>query len=61
MRPPADLLACPLCRGELGRGFACRACGALYAEDDGVARLRLAGEARTEVVRQFYERAPFPG
>src|SRR5581483_7181485 len=45
----------------LGAPLVCRACAARYAETDGVVRLRLDGEARTEVVRKFYERAPFPG
>jgi 2-polyprenyl-3-methyl-5-hydroxy-6-metoxy-1,4-benzoquinol methylase len=56
-----DLLACPVCRRALAADLTCRACHAAYAEDAGVVRLRVAGEARTEVVRQFYERAPFPG
>jgi SAM-dependent methyltransferase len=54
------LLACPRCRGGLRR-LACQACGARYGEDAGVLRLRVDGGPRTEVVRRFYERAPFPG
>jgi 2-polyprenyl-3-methyl-5-hydroxy-6-metoxy-1,4-benzoquinol methylase len=61
MPAQADLLACPFCRGGLTGRLACRACGMRFAADEGVARLRVKGEARTEVVRQFYERAPFPG
>jgi SAM-dependent methyltransferase len=61
MLPQADLLACPRCRRGLTAGLACKACGTRFGEADGVVRLRLEGEARTEVVRQFYERAPFPG
>ncbi len=32
-----------------------------YSAPDGIPNLRLAGDARTDTVRQFYERAPFPG
>jgi SAM-dependent methyltransferase len=56
-----ELLACPRCRRPLSERLACRACAVRYAEEDGVARLRLEGGARTEVVRDFYSRAPFPG
>src|SRR5260370_31143827 len=31
-----------------------------YKASDGIPNLRLPGDARTEVVRRFYERAPFP-
>jgi SAM-dependent methyltransferase len=31
-----------------------------YEAPDGIPNLRLPGDTRTEVVRQFYERAPFP-
>ena len=58
--PFAGLLACPVCGGDLTDNR-CPACAAVYAEDDGVLRLRAAGDARTEVVREFYEAAPFPG
>jgi len=60
MSSGAELLACPRCRRAL-RALTCPACGTRYALEDGVARLRLPGQARTETVRQFYERAPFPG
>jgi 2-polyprenyl-3-methyl-5-hydroxy-6-metoxy-1,4-benzoquinol methylase len=55
-----ELLACPACGGRLS-GWRCQGCGASYGEEDGVARLRLAGDRRTEAVRSFYEVAPFPG
>jgi SAM-dependent methyltransferase len=64
MQPPIDLLACPRCRGvleERGQGFACAACGAGYEERDGVVRLRIRSDERTETVRQFYSQSPFPG
>lgn len=32
-----------------------------YEAPDGIPNLRLPGDTRTEVVRRFYERAPFPG
>jgi SAM-dependent methyltransferase len=56
----ADLIACPVCQGALD-GAQCAGCGAGYAEDDGVLRLRARSESRTETVREFYEAAPFPG
>src|SRR5260370_14657449 len=31
-----------------------------YESPDGIPNLRVPGDARTEVVRRFYERAPFP-
>jgi len=55
------LLACPACGGDLSRTWACRACGAAFDAPDGVPNLRLAGDAPTDTVRRFYERAPFPG
>jgi SAM-dependent methyltransferase len=55
-----DLLACPACRGSLSAAWTCAACGAQYAAPDGIPNLRIADDARTETVRQFYERAPFP-
>ncbi len=56
----ADLIACPACGGSLDH-LSCMACGAVYAEDAGVLRLRAGSNARTEAVREFYEVAPFPG
>src|SRR5204862_5094649 len=56
-----ELLACPACGGGLRGDWTCRGCGVAYGEEDGVARLRLAGDRRTEAVRAFYEVAPFPG
>ena len=56
-----DLLACPACGGPLA-ALRCAACGVQYQDPDGVADLRLReGDARTEKVREFYLRAPFPG
>jgi SAM-dependent methyltransferase len=55
------LLACPVCAGALSAVWRCGRCGATYAAPDGVPALRLAGDARTETVRQFYSEAPFPG
>jgi SAM-dependent methyltransferase len=56
-----DLLACPTCGGVLVVGWQCRGCGARYTATDGIPDLRLGGDTRTDVVRRFYEYAPFPG
>lgn len=59
------LLACPRCGGGLAGmrdgALGCRDCPSVYALEDGIADLRLAGDPRTERVRRFYEGAPFPG
>jgi SAM-dependent methyltransferase len=55
-----DLLACPACAGALGADLRCAGCGALWPAPDGIPRLRLEGDARTETVRRFYNAAPFP-
>jgi 2-polyprenyl-3-methyl-5-hydroxy-6-metoxy-1,4-benzoquinol methylase len=55
------LLACPACAGALAEGWACGACGARYGAPDGIPALRLPCDERTEAVRRFYEKAPFPG
>lgn len=55
------LLACPACGGPLADDLACPRCGASFGAPDGIPNLRLPGDARTEAVRHFYERAPFPG
>ena len=56
-----ELLACPSCAGSLTTDLACRSCDNRYAAPDGIPNLRLPGAPRTEVVRSFYEQAPFPG
>lgn len=56
-----DLLACPACRGDLDRKWACTDCGTQYGGTDGIIDLRLAGDGCSEKVRQFYDLAPFPG
>jgi 2-polyprenyl-3-methyl-5-hydroxy-6-metoxy-1,4-benzoquinol methylase/uncharacterized protein YbaR (Trm112 family) len=56
-----DLLVCPACEGALAAHWSCRRCGACYEAPDGIPNLRVPGEPRTEVVRRFYEHAPFPG
>ena len=56
-----SLLACPACHGALGREWRCAACGELYTACDGIPSLRLPGDVRNEVVREFYTEAPFPG
>lgn len=56
-----ELLACPACKDALTTEWACRGCGARYSAADNIPALRLDGDARTEIVRRFYEYAPFPG
>jgi len=56
-----DLLACPACDGALSADWRCVACGAQFDAPGGIPNLRLAGDARTETVRRFYEHEPFPG
>jgi SAM-dependent methyltransferase len=54
-------LACPACRGALTDEWTCTGCGARFGADEGIPDLRVSGGARTEAVRAFYARAPFPG
>src|SRR5436309_1399398 len=56
-----DLLACPICGRTLAISWQCEGCGVRYTAPDGIPNLRLGGDARTDAVRRFYERAPFPG
>jgi SAM-dependent methyltransferase len=56
-----ELLACPACAGTLAIDWSCRGCGARYDVRDGIPALRLPSDDRTDTVRRFYERAPFPG
>lgn len=56
-----ELLACPACAGRLTADWSCRGCGARFDAPDGIPNLRLPGDGRTDAVRRFYERAPFPG
>lgn len=39
----------------------CRECGACYQAPGGIPNLRIETGSRTEVVRRFYQHAPFPG
>jgi SAM-dependent methyltransferase len=54
-----ELLACPSCAGTLTTDWSCRSCDKRYEAPGGIPNLRLC-DTRTEVVRGFYERAPFP-
>src|SRR5881409_619922 len=56
-----ELLACPACADRLAADLSCRGCGAQFEAPEGIPRLRLPGDARTDVVRHFYEHTPFPG
>jgi ubiquinone/menaquinone biosynthesis C-methylase UbiE len=55
-----ELLACPSCGGLLRRDLSCRDCDMRYEAPGGIPNLQLPGDTRTEAVRRFYERAPFP-
>jgi SAM-dependent methyltransferase len=39
----------------------CLVCSVRYLAPDGIPNLRLPGDSRTDLVRRFYEQAPFPG
>jgi SAM-dependent methyltransferase len=56
-----ELLACPACADRLSGDLTCAGCGAVFEAPDGIPDLRLSGNLRTDAVRRFYERAPFPG
>ena len=56
-----EFLICPACAGPLNAGFLCTDCGARYESPGGIPNLRIASDARVDVVRRFYEHAPFPG
>jgi SAM-dependent methyltransferase len=56
-----ELFACPACAGRLAADWSCCACGRRVETPDGIPNLRLPSDARTETVRRFYERTPFPG
>jgi SAM-dependent methyltransferase len=55
-----ELIACPRCAGELRR-LRCDSCAVQFAAPGGIPDLRLPADERTEAVREFYARAPFPG
>ncbi|MGO9838329.1 MAG: methyltransferase domain-containing protein [Polyangiaceae bacterium] len=64
MRLPMDLLACPVCKGPMRdeiEALVCPACSGRYPISGEIPDLRVDGDARTEAVRAFYSRAPFPG
>jgi SAM-dependent methyltransferase len=50
-----------VCGAALEPEWSCRACGAAFDAPDGIPNLRLPGDERTDEVRRFYDRAPFPG
>jgi len=56
----AELLACPSCEAPLTAEWSCRGCGSRYEAPQAIPNLRVQSDARTEIVRRFYERAPFP-
>src|SRR5437867_517497 len=56
-----ELVACPACAGVLSADWRCHGCGARFDAPEGIPNLRVPGDERTEIVRRFYEAAPFPG
>lgn len=58
----ARLLACPVCRGQLGAGLRCAPCLRRYDAPSGIPVLRASptADADTEGVREFYTQSPFP-
>ena len=54
-------LICPACAGALTSEWLCTSCGAQYDAPGGIPDLRIASNARVDIVRRFYEHAPFPG
>jgi len=61
VEPLHALLACPSCHGRLNHALTCVGCGEVYAAPEGIPCLRPDVKGQTEVVRQFYNAAPFPG
>jgi SAM-dependent methyltransferase len=57
----SELLACPACGGALAPALACTGCGRTWSAPYDIPQLRLPVEGQTEIVRQFYNEAPFPG
>jgi SAM-dependent methyltransferase len=56
-----ELLVCPECEVELAENLRCRGCRVQYDAPDGIPDLRVRSDGRTDVVRRFYQQAPFPG
>jgi len=56
----SELLACPRCAAPLDR-LRCAGCGVQYSAPGGIPDLRIDLDERSEAVRRFYARAPFPG
>lgn len=69
VRPLSEIVCCPQCRGPLKDGvhsLTCVACARDYPVVDGIPQLFVSGEPAeasgdvTGVVKEFYERTPFP-
>ena len=56
-----ELLVCPACAGALTKEWLCTGCSARYEAPAGIPNLRIASDVGVDVVRRFYEHAPFPG
>jgi len=61
MRAFRELLACPCCHDALNVEWRCDRCGARYTAADDIPDLRIGGDDQTDIVRRFYDHAPFPG
>jgi SAM-dependent methyltransferase len=61
VEPLHVLLACPACRAGLDEGLTCQGCERNWPAPDNIPCLRLEVEGQTDVVRRFYDAAPFPG
>ena len=56
-----DLFVCPECGNTLTAEWFCHPCAKSFRQPDGIPDLRTAVDARTDIVREFYEQSPFPG
>jgi len=56
-----DLLACPVCGGDVTEQWSCTLCDRQYLAENEIPNLRMSSDPRVEAVRKFYEDAPFPG
>ena len=69
MKEHIDIFICPACRGDLGINhdrLSCKTCGARYQVEDDIPLLFQSSELDnsrkdvTDIVKEFYEKSPFP-